>query len=139
MDTRTHTHAKLAHKRTHTQPLSQLHSTTLRHSDTTIGFWGHCLKARGVGRSVEREQRRRRGGKERQGEHNHEMEKPSTELFALFCKASSSRRSSASIKKGVRHATGRRTDTLRTSRRRGSICSGAGLDILLFWGGRVEG
>lgn len=54
----TRTHTKLPHKCTHTSShaLSYSHSCTLLHSDTLIQrsfFWGHCLKARGVGRSGE--------------------------------------------------------------------------------------
>lgn len=59
----THTHTKLTHKRTHThtQPLSQLHSTTLRHSDTTIVFLGALSK------SQRSEKERRMRAEEKEG------------------------------------------------------------------------
>lgn len=129
---RRHTLSHTPNSLTHTQPLSQLHSTL--HSDSLIQrsvFWGHCLKARGVGRSGECEQRRRRGGKgkERKGEQNQEMEKKSSRVALL--QKSSSLHSLVSIKRAYTTSGGRTLSAFSGEDvRPGSVCSSTRMDIL---------
>lgn len=87
----THTHTKLTHKRTHThtQPLSQLHSTTLRHSDTTIVFLGALSKSQRSEKERRMRAEEKEGGKKgrKSRAESEDAEVIKRHIFLLFCKS----------------------------------------------------